>query len=230
MQSIYTSELAAMNREVEGYTAEGIIAYAHEHWGEQLGATTAFGYGGVYLMYLFTRLGIAPEIYFVDTGMHFPETYRFAEEIRAHFGLPIHTIRADEAIRDYVHDTLGPHPWLTNANLCCHFLKVAPLLQMLPQKDAWVSSLRRDESPSRATLEVFGLDSRGTLKVNPLAHYTGEEIWEEIRAHGIPYHPLHDKGYTSIGCRPCTVPVRKGEHERSGRWKGSGKLECGLHL
>jgi phosphoadenosine phosphosulfate reductase len=230
MERIRNSELQRLNEELAGAGAEEILSAAWERWGNGLGMTTAFGYSGVYLMYLLRKLGLAPEIYFIDTGYHFAETYSFAEQIKRIWELPIRTIGADEEIREYVRETLGPRPWEHNANLCCHYLKVAPLLAVLPEKDAWLSSLRRDQSPTRSAIDVFQLDSRGTLKVHPLARYSSEEIWREIRSAGLPYHPLHDEGYLSIGCEPCTAPVSRGEHERAGRWSGSGKLECGLHL
>jgi phosphoadenosine phosphosulfate reductase len=230
MEIIHSVELNLLNHRHAGSSAEEILRSAHERWGEKLGMTTAFGYSGVYLMSLLTRMGIYPDIYFIDTGYHFPETYEFAEQLKERWGVNIHTICTDEQIRRYVTEELGAEPWKSNPNLCCHFLKVAPLLQVLPEKDAWISALRRDQSSSRKGIDIFQLDSRGTLKVHPLAHYSGEEVWEEIRRDEIPYHPLHDDGYLSIGCAPCTSPARAGEDERSGRWRGSGKLECGLHL
>ncbi len=230
MERIQNSELRKLNRELADAGAEEILSAAWERWGEELGMTTAFGYSGVYLMHLLRRLELRPEIYFIDTGLHFDETYRFAQQVKRVWELPIRTIGADETIKEYVYEQLGPRPWENNANLCCHYLKVAPLLHILPEKAAWLSSLRRDQSSSRSDIDVFQLDSRGTLKVHPLAHYTAEDVWAEIRTAGIPYHPLHDEGYLSIGCEPCTAPVAKGQHEREGRWSGSGKLECGLHL
>jgi phosphoadenosine phosphosulfate reductase len=230
MERIRNSELRELNAEMRNAQAEEILSYATERWGDRLGMTTAFGYSGVLLMYLLRRIGSLPAIYFIDTGLHFAETYRFAERLRREWDLPLRTVRADGEIRDYVYETLGERPWEENPNLCCHYLKVAPLLHILPEKDAWISALRRDQSPSRKNIEIFQLDSRGTLKIHPLAHYSAEEVWGWIGVHELPYHPLHDEGYPSIGCRPCTAPAARNENERAGRWKGSGKLECGLHL
>ena len=230
MDIINSVELNLLNHRFGDSGAREIIQHSYERWGKKLGMTTAFGYSGVYLMYLIRQMDLPIDIYFIDTGYHFPETYEFAEEIKQKWGLHIETISADEKIKKYVTDELGEEPWKTNPNLCCHFLKVAPLLQILPEKDAWLSGLRRDQSPSRNSINIFQLDSRGTLKVHPLTHYSGDQVWEEISEHELPYHPLHDEGYMSIGCRHCTSPAAKGENERAGRWRGSGKLECGLHL
>jgi phosphoadenosine phosphosulfate reductase len=230
MEMIQSVELNLLNHRLSDADAREVLMSAHRRWGKELGMTTAFGYSGVYLMYLIHELQLPIDIYFIDTGYHFPETYAFAEKLGQQWNLSIHHISADAKIRRYVVDQLGEAPWEVNPNLCCHFLKVAPLLRVLPEKAAWISALRRDQSPSRSSIERFQLDSRGTMKVHPLAHYSGEKVWREIHEHDIPYHPLHDEGYMSIGCRPCTSPTGRGEHERAGRWKKSGKLECGLHL
>lgn len=224
------TEINLMNYRLRGVDARRVLESAYERWGERLGMTTAFGYSGVYIMYLLRSMGIELDIYFVDTGHHFPETYEFADRLEREWDLRLHRISADETIRAHVRKVLGDRPWEVNSNLCCHFLKVAPLLEVLPEKDAWISGLRRDQSSSRSSIELFGRDSRGTLKVNPLAFYGGDELWSEIRKLGLPYHPLHEEGYMSIGCAPCTTPQGFDESERAGRWRESGKLECGLHL
>ncbi|MDP1849018.1 MAG: phosphoadenylyl-sulfate reductase [Solirubrobacteraceae bacterium] len=162
-------------------------------------------------------LALAPHVRVVtiDTGVLFGETlatWRFFEE---HFGVEIEVERA-----------LGAPPW-TGPEHCCGSAKVAALERALAGADAWITGLRREQGPTRAQTQLVEVDARraGIAKYNPLAHWTERDLWSRIHERGLPYHPLHDEGYASIGCAPCTLPG----DGRAGRWAGTEKSECGLH-
>lgn len=168
----------------------------------------------------------APDIpvLFLDTVHHFAETYAYRDEIAARWGLNVITLRAGEP---------APGLWQQDTSACCARHKVGPLFGALERYDLWFTGLRRDQSPSRANLgevEPFRLPGGRTLrKVSPLAAWTTADVWRYARAHDIPLLTLYDRGYTSIGCEPCTsLPLEAG-NERSGRWGGQ-KLECGIHI
>jgi phosphoadenosine phosphosulfate reductase len=124
---------------------------------------------------------------------------------------------------------LGKRPWETDPDRCCHYMKIEPLTKFIHEKDAWLSAVRRDQSPTRAKIDIVEVDERDVIKIYPLADWASEQAWSHIRAHDLPYNPLHDKSYMSVGCSHCTKPVRAGQHERAGRWGSSTKLECGIH-
>ncbi len=196
-----------LNKEYRDLSPEQMLEAAWKRWGSHLGMTTAFGYSGLILLNHVRRLGIPLDIYFIDTGFHFQETFDYARDLEQRWGLRLRIIQCGKPIRDYAALTLGEEPWLENTNLCCHYHKVEPLLRALPEKKAWISALRRDQSPSRAHLRRVERDARGTLKLYPLVEKTAADLWQTIREEDLPYHPLYDQGYTSIGCQPCTRPT-----------------------
>jgi phosphoadenosine phosphosulfate reductase len=125
----------------------------------------------------------------------------------------------------------GPELWRRNPNECCRLRKLEPLREALRGVDLWITAIRRDQTPERAHAAVLEPDGRyGVLKVNPLVRWTSDDVWRFLHDRNIPYNTLHDEGYPSIGCHPCTTPVAPGEDPRAGRWRGLDKRECGLHL
>ena len=161
---------------------------------------------------------IAPDarVFTIDTGVLFPETYEVWKKVEDRYGLKVE-----------VHDASNPaSPW-TGGDHCCGSMKVAALERALEGADAWITGVRREQAPTRATAEQVERDeTRGIWKFNPLAHWTGKDVWRYVHEHDLPYHPLHDQGYDSIGCAPGTLPGSG----REGRWAGSEKTECGLHV
>lgn len=222
-------EVAAAADALEGQPLEAVLEWSFERFGDRLGMTSALGYSGVVLMDHVQRVRPGAEVVFIDTRFHFAETLSFLAQLREHFDLEFKAVQAALA-PEAIDAALGPEPWKRTPDLCCHYNKVEPLLRVLPSKDAWLSALRRDQSATRAGIEVIEVDGRGTLKIYPMAAWTREQTWSYIRERGLPYHPLHDQGYPSVGCTHCTTPVAEGEHERAGRWSSMPKLECGLHL
>jgi phosphoadenosine phosphosulfate reductase len=162
-------------------------------------------------------------VLFLDTGFHFPETYAFKDQFVKQYNLNL---------VEY-HPATDPGPlYATDPDRCCAIRKVEPMQRALAGVDAWITALRRDQSETRSDvdlLEYHEVDGRPLVKVLPLAHWGRTEVWQYILGHGIPYHPLLDQGYSSIGCWPCTQRTLAGGDERSGRWSGTGKTECGLH-
>jgi phosphoadenosine phosphosulfate reductase len=160
-------------------------------------------------------------VVFLDTQYHFAETLWYVEQVRERYDLNLRVIEPQIAP-----DNL----WQLDPDECCAMRKVEPLARALEGKSAWLTGLRRDEAPTRANAPIVGFDvGRGIVKVNPIAPWTHDEIDGYIADRGLPVHPLRDKGYPSIGCWPCTNPVKEGDDPRAGRWTNSGKLECGLH-
>jgi phosphoadenosine phosphosulfate reductase len=172
---------------------------------------------------MISRINRQVPVIFLDTERLFPETYRFK----------------DQFVKQYDLNLVEYHPatdpgdlFLTDPDQCCAIRKVEPMQRALSGLDAWITSLRRDQSETRSDaelLEYHEVDGRPLVKVLPLAHWTRTEVWNYILENEIPYHPLLDQGYSSIGCWPCTRATTAGEHERAGRWSGQQKTECGLH-
>lgn len=211
---------------LQGCSAEEIIRWAVETYGRGLGLMTALGYSGIVLLDL-VRQHIDPvDAYFIDTGRHFPETLELKLRIEKEWGVEFTVLRPELKGRDDDEVTAE----CVGADACCRLRKVEPLLRVLDEKSAWLSALRRDQAPTRAAIRAFGIDARGSAKIYPLAGWTRADCWRYIRRRKLPYNPLHDRGYLSIGCAPCTRPTTSGEHERDGRWSDSQKIECGLHI
>ena len=199
-------------------------------WGDQLGMTSAFGYSGMILMYHLKDIYPELPIYFIDTRYHFKETLNFVNLIRREWKLNIITIGTKKT-QEEIEDSISKEAYKHNPDACCFIRKVEPLLEILPTKQAWLSALRQDQAITRKNLSFFEVDARKTLKIYPMSDWNRKECWDFIKTHNVNYHPMHDKNYPSIGCTHCTQPVKRGEHERAGRWNSfPEKLECGIHL
>lgn len=220
LRHTYTDdELYALDAEFEHAPATTIIRWAVEAFGPHLCLTASMT--DAVLIDLAVKADPAIEVVFIDTGYHFPETLDTVERVRKRYGLNLRIMSAPENTEDL---------WRTDPDNCCSALKVEQLDRALAGKAAWMTGLRRDEADTRATALVVGRDLRGLVKINPIATWTDDDVAEYIRANDVPYNPLLDQGYPSIGCMPCTQPVAPGEDPRSGRWNGHDKTECGIHL
>ncbi len=224
-----SDKIIKLRNEFETLSIPGMLIQAKQEFGESLAMTTAFGYSGIVLMHFVKDVIPNIPIYFIDTRFHFEETIKLAEKIKKEWNLNIITISSEYSEKE-LEEKLGKEPYKTNSDLCCKYRKVKPLLRVLKTKNAWLSSIRRDQSKTRENIEPLEVDDRGTIKINPLYNWTRDEIWMYIRKYDLPYNPLHDQYYPSIGCKPCTKPIDKGGNERDGRWKGLKKTECGIHL
>ena len=213
------ADFAALSEKFEHMPAGAIIEWAVEAFHPHLCLTASMT--DAVLIDLAVKVEPSIEVVFIDTGYHFPETLQTVEDVRRRYGLNMKMMTVP------MHDE---ELWKVDPENCCSAITVGQLDRALQGKDAWMSGLRRSESPTRATAPMVARDIRGLVKVNPIGMWTDEDVAGYIRDHEVPYNPLIDQGYRSIGCWPCTVPTADGEDPRSGRWAGSDKLECGLHL
>jgi phosphoadenylyl-sulfate reductase (thioredoxin) len=215
--------------EMEHWSPERILS-----WAAGLGPRVAFGTGfgpeGCVLIHMIASARLPIDIFTLDTGVLFPETYQLWRTLQDSYGITIRAVQPQQTIDEQA-ATFGPALWERQPDRCCRLRKVEPLRAALKGVAVWVTAIRRDQTPDRATAPVAEYDSRYELiKVNPLVRWTHKDVWRYLHAHSVPYNPLHDAGYPSIGCQPCTTPVAAGEDPRAGRWRGHQKNECGLHV
>jgi phosphoadenosine phosphosulfate reductase len=223
------AELAARNAEFEDATAEQILGWAVERFGDRLTMATAFGPEGMVILHLLSRVGPQVSVFNLDTGYQFEQTLQLRERVRERYGIDVVSKCPRQTVAEYEAANGGP-VYLHDPDRCCRERKIQVLQDAIAGKEAWITAIRRDQSPDRARAEIVGWDKRFQLvKINPLANWSRNDVWKLITDHDIPYNPLHDQGYTSIGCWPCTRSVTFGEDERAGRWSGTAKTECGLH-
>lgn len=216
--------------ELEGQPPERIIEWALREV-RPLGLACSFSPEDLLLLDLLRKTdgGDAVKVFYIDTGLFFKETYELIERAGRHFGIafipyyPALTLEEQAALH-------GEVLWRTDAEKCCALRKVEPLNRALGGLSGWITGLRREQSPTRRNIRVVERDAvREIVKVNPLAAWSHEQVWDHVHRNSVPYNPLHERGYPSIGCWPCTTPVKPGEDPRSGRWRGIEKKECGLH-
>ena len=213
------SEMASLNAQFESAPASEIIRWAVDTFHPHL--CLAASMTDAVLIDLAVEVEPSIEVVFIDTGYHFPETLETVELVRRKYGLNLRMMTVPHHDEDL---------WKVDPENCCSAIKVGQLDRALMGKEAWMSGLRRAESPSRAEAPILSLDLRGLVKVNPIATWTDLDVQGYIQDHDVPVNPLVDRGYPSIGCQPCTHPVEPGADPRSGRWAGKDKTECGLHL
>jgi phosphoadenosine phosphosulfate reductase len=219
----------ASNR-LESATPEEIITWGVQHYAPYLTMATAFGPEGCVILAMLAK--IAPETYVfnLDTGYQFQETLDLRDHIAEKYGIEVDLLQPDLSVAEYEAANGGPL-YRTNPNQCCFDRKIVTLKRASEVMHAWMSGIRRDQSADRAQASVVGWDKKfGLVKISPLANWTKKDVWKRITDESIPYNPLHDQGFPSIGCWPCTRAVGANESdERAGRWSGMKKTECGLH-
>ncbi|MEI6045600.1 MAG: phosphoadenylyl-sulfate reductase [Chloroflexota bacterium] len=224
------AELDRLNAELAELGPQGILKWAIHKFGPKLGMACSFG--GISCMVLLdmaVRLDPQIRIFYLDPGFLFPETYAFRDEVIRHYGINPQAFRPwltpEEQAAEY-----GETLWEHDPDKCCAIRKIEPNQRALEGLQAWVAGLRRDQSVTRQNLRPIEWDKKFNLyKISPLWDWTEEMVWVYLRAEQVPYNPLHDQGYPSLGCTHCTKPVVAGEDSRAGRWSGKNKTECGLH-
>ena len=222
-------DLAAANRDLEHASPPEVIRWAAATFGDRLTMATAFGPEGSAIIHWLAEIAPATFVFNLDTGYQFPETLALRERIARRYGIEVALERPETTVEEFERLHGGPLHG-RDPDRCCGERKIAVVRRVLARFDAWMSGIRRDQSPDRASVPVVGRDAKfGVVKVSPLANWTKAMIWDLIVREDIPYNPLHDQGYVSIGCAPCTRPILLGEDERAGRWSGTAKTECGLH-
>ncbi|MCY4078377.1 MAG: phosphoadenylyl-sulfate reductase [Acidobacteria bacterium] len=227
-----TAPLETCADALEGAPPEEILRWAIDRYADRLTFATGFGAEGCVLIDLIGRHRLPIDLFTLDTGVLFPETRDLWRRLEARYGLTIRGVRPQPGPGADSGASLDPAErlWERDPDGCCARRKVFPLAAELRRVDAWITAIRRDQTPQRADAPVVGWDAKfGIAKVNPLVTWTSRDVWRYLRARDVPYNPLHDRGYPSVGCWPCTSPVRPGEDARAGRWRGTAKTECGLH-
>lgn len=223
------AELAEKSAELETATPQEIIRWGVERFGNKLTMATAFGPEGCVILHMLAEIGPQTHVFNLDTGYQFKETLELRDRIAVRYGIEVELKRPELTVEQYEAKHGGP-VYKTNPDQCCFDRKISVLKAAAAGHHAWITAIRRDQSPDRARAAIVGWDKKFNLvKINPLANWTKKEVWSLIVKHEIPYNPLHDQGFTSIGCWPCTRAVLFGEDERAGRWSGNAKTECGLH-
>jgi phosphoadenosine phosphosulfate reductase len=187
------------------------------------------GPSGIVILDLLHRAGEAVPIYYLDTDLLFDETYALVEHVKTRYGIDPIPVRSNLDLHEQA-ERYGEALWARDPDACCALRKVQPQTEFLRSYRAWITGIRRDQSAARRDARAIDWDERFHLvKVSPLADWTEGDVWEYVREHDLPYNVLHDEGYPSIGCEPCTRRVQPGEDLRAGRWSGFTKTECGLH-
>ncbi len=206
-----------------------ILAWGWRTFGPKMVLGTGFGSSGMVLIHLLDKLDYRVPVFYLDTSLLFSETYELRDRVEDRFDIRIRRVSSDLSLDDQA-EKYGDELWKSNPDRCCYLRKVVPLRNYLSDKEAWITGLRRGQSENRRdTPYLEWNDANGVLKINPLADWSDEMVWDYIKAHELPYNPLHDDGYPSIGCVPCTQPAGEGEQKRAGRWRGTEKTECGIH-
>ena len=222
--------LEKLNERFEKAQPEEILRWAVGEFRPKIAITSSFQTESVVLLHMVSQIDPSIQVFFLETGWHFPETLEFKRQIIAELGLTnVVDLKADPKKREAFNQEAGGKPYEANPDHCCHINKVEPLDEALKGLRAWISGIRRSQSKTRKDIRIVEEYQGGLFKINPLANATSGDIWWYLKEHRLPKHPLFDKGYLSIGCWPCTRPAQPGDDERSGRWAGKEKTECGIH-
>lgn len=218
-----------LNRQFEQANGASVMPWAVETFGNGLSIGTGLGVSGIVLMDMTLRLQPDVDIFYIDTGFFFPETHQLIQRLEQRYQRALRRVATPLTLAQQDR-RYGPHLHEHDPNLCCQLRKVAPLRQALADSTAWVTALHRDQAETRKHVPIVQWNERyNVVKLTPLACWSEAAIWQYIHAHDLPYNALHDQGYPSIGCWPCTRAIAPGETMRAGRWAGTGKTECGLH-
>lgn len=228
-----TAEVQSLNQQFNDAPAESILQWAWERFGTRAAIGTSFQGAGLAMIDIARKQGFRFPVFTLDTGLLFPETVALKKRLEDFFGLAIESLEPDLSV-DQQAAAHGPELWKRDPDLCCTLRKVLPLGSRLADLDCWITGLRRQQSETRSQIEIvelylFDQAAGGEIvKLNPMSNWTRDAVWKYVRENQIPYNPLLDQGYRSIGCQPCTAKTAA-ENERAGRWIGFNKVECGIH-
>lgn len=224
--------LHRINRTLQDQSPETILRWAVDAFFPRLTMATAFGAEGCVLLAMLAQIepnGREVRVFNLETGYQFRETLELRERIRERYGITVEYVRASESPEQMEARHGGPL-YATSPAECCRIRKVEPLRKAVIGSRAWISAIRKDQTADRSRASVVEWDEKfGLVKVNPLLNWTREDVWLYVHVNEVPYNPLHDQGFPSIGCWPCTRPVLPGEDDRAGRWSNTARRECGLH-
>ncbi len=223
-------EIAEIQQAAELWTPQRTLRWAFDTFGGKVAISSAFGAEGMVIIDLASRLHKDFRLFTIDTEFLFPETYNLMDRIEAKYGITIERVFSALSPEEQ-ESSHGAALWTRDPDRCCNLRKVEPLRRKLTELDAWITSIRRDQTSNRSTARRVEWDAKfGLVKINPIVDWTSKQVWRYIHDHDVPYNELHNQDYPSIGCTHCTRAVRPGEDPRAGRWSGFAKTECGLHL
>lgn len=234
LEEISPQEVHDLAEKFESASLEEVLRWAWTSFGSRAAIGTSFQGAGLVIAHHAVRAGLPLPAFTIDTGFLFPETLALKKRLEDFLGIEIESIHPEQTPEAQAAEH-GEKLWETAPDLCCTLRKVLPLQNKLGELAVWITGLRRQQSETRkktAILELYKFDTlrdRNILKLNPLAAWTRDQVWDYIRQHKIPYNPLHDQGYRSIGCTHCTRATGAAQNERAGRWTGFDKTECGIH-
>jgi phosphoadenosine phosphosulfate reductase len=232
------TDIEQLAEEMENSTPQEILKYALDNYGPNI-AVSFSGAEDVVLVDMAKKIRDDVRVFSLDTGRLHPETYQFIEEVREHYNIPVEIFFANRDDTEKLVKEKGLFSFYEDGHKeCCQVRKVDPLKRALSQLDSWITGQRKDQSPNTRTNvpviqqdDFFGTPEHSLVKFNPIANWTSQQVWDYIQDNDVPYNELHEQGFISIGCEPCTKTVNPGQHEREGRWwwEEATKKECGLH-
>lgn len=229
------AQIEKLNEELEGKSSLDILDYFISNFDEKIGFATSFGVEDQVITQKLSSLKKKIKIFTLDTGRLFPETYELIDKTINRYKLDIDIYFPDATEVETMVNSKGINLFyesIENRKLCCGVRKIKPLKRALSSLDIWISGLRREQSPTRTDMKLVEWDANnGLIKLNPLIDWTEKDCWDYVKGNNIPYNTLHDKGFLSIGCQPCTRAIEEGEDVRAGRWwwEDPDSKECGLH-
>ena len=226
------ADLKGWSDSLESQQPQDVLAAALKRYAGKIVLACSFGAEDVVLVDMIHRIDPSVPLFYLDTDFLFAETYATRDRIIERYNVkPTQLVQVKSLLTpEQQAAQYGNALWAKEPDRCCQLRKVEPLTRVLQGYDAWITGLRRDQNSNRAHIKMIEWDERFQLaKVNPLARWSWSDVWTYIKVYEVPYNPLHDQNYPSIGCTHCTKPVMPGEDPRSGRWQGSAKTECGLH-
>lgn len=224
-------DIELLNAEFEKGPPQEVLGWAYERFAPRVAVSTSLQAAGLVILDMAQEVAPGFPAFTLDTGFLFEETLDLKRRVEGRYGIEIESVRPLLTVEEQA-ERYGEALYARQPDECCRMRKVEPLGRKLADLDAWVTGVRKEQSKTRQDariLERHDVEGRTLIKINPLVHWTKKQVWDYILAHEIPYNPLYDQGYASIGCWPCTRPIQIGEDERAGRWAGFNKTECGIH-
>jgi phosphoadenosine phosphosulfate reductase len=233
-QEFHSESVRMLSETLEQQSLTEVLRWVWDRFGAKAAVGTSFQGAGLVLLDHAVKAGLPLPVFTLDTGLLFEETVALKERLEEFWGIRIERVEPEFSVEEQARE-FGPELWVKKPDLCCQMRKVEPLQRRLRDLSVWITGVRREQSSTRQQtrlLELYLFDpvsERHILKLNPMVAWSRDSVWSYLKEHGIPYNPLHDRGYRSIGCHPCTRPSGDGEGERAGRWTGFQKTECGIH-
>lgn len=234
-QNFSAERVLELSRTLSSAPLPEVLRWAASEFGNQAAVGTSFQGAGLVLLHHAFEVGLRFPVFTIDTGLLFPETLALKKRLEDFWGIQIESLEPEQSLEQQALEQRDAALWARRPDTCCTLRKVMPLQLRLQTLSVWITGVRREQSATREGTDVLErylfdpLGERYLLKLNPMVAWSRKAVWDYIQERGIPYNPLHDRGYRSIGCMPCTRPSGEGDSERAGRWTGFDKTECGIH-